>query len=224
MSKENNTNFRNPILNYLFNMKIFVVLTNWTFQGMLYADQTERIFKISLDLFMMMLFYLAHGGWHSEKYIVVIYLIIAHTLNWLFNGQIFVLARYLDFPPKKQKEFSKYLERLRRESEINSSIQSIAVYGSLSRNKLNDYSDLDVRIIRKQGYINGLRACMFGLYERTWAFYNKFPLDLYVIDNFSHLLKMRQDETPIIVYDNSNLLNEFIMTQKIHMSGKIRSG
>jgi predicted nucleotidyltransferase len=92
---------------------------------------------------------------------------------------------------------------LKYRAERETSIQLIAIYGSMSRKELSESSDLDVRILRKKGFLNGLKACLFGSFERTRSLFNKFPLDLYVIDSKDHLSKTREDETAIVIYDVS---------------------
>lgn len=203
-SKKDYVNTSIPLINALLRYKIFIILSNWTFQGMLYADKTERLFRLSLDVLISVILYGIFFNFISNSYLALILsIIVAHTINWIFNGQLFVLGRYIGIKPNKQNEFCKYIKDLRNRVEREKSIQFVAVYGSLSRNKLSDHSDLDVRIIRKKGFLNGLRACLFGFLERTRALFNKFPLDLYVLDNKNHLSKIRKDEGAIVLYDAS---------------------
>lgn len=207
-SKKGYVNTSIPLINSLFKFKIFIILSNWTFQGMLYADKTERLFRLLLDGIITLVLYIIFINFISSGYIALIFsFLIAHTFNWIFNGQLFVLGRYIGIKPNKHNEFEEYLKGLKYRAERTKSIQSVILYGSMSRKDLKNSSDLDVRIIRKKGFLNGLRSCLFGLYERKWAFFNKFPLDLYIIDSVKHLSKLRVDENPIILYDIDNSLN-----------------
>jgi predicted nucleotidyltransferase len=197
-----------PMINALFKFKIFIVLSNWIFQGMLYADKTERSFRLLLDGLMTLILYAVFTNFIPSVYIgLTLSFLVAHTVNWIFNGQLFVLGRYLGIKPKKQNEFCKYINELKYRAEREKSIQLVAVYGSLSRKELTESSDLDVRIIRKTGLLNGLKACLFGFSERTRALFDRFPLDLYIIDSKDHLSKIRDDETAILVYDASKRVN-----------------
>ena len=207
-SKKGYVNTSIPFINSLFKFKIFIILSNWTFQGMLYADKTERLFRLLLDGLMTLVLYVILINFISSGYAALIFaFLIAHTFNWIFNGQLFVLGRYIGIYPNKHEDFEEYLKGLKYRAERAKSIQSVIVYGSMSREELKESSDLDVRIIRKKGFINGLKSCLFGLYERKWALFNKFPLDIYVIDNVKHLCKMRADEIPIILHDLDDSLN-----------------
>jgi predicted nucleotidyltransferase len=193
-----------PLINALFKFKLFIVISNWIFQGMLYADKTERAFRLLLDGLIALILYAFFINLIPGAYTVLTFsFFVAHTANWIFNGQIFVLGRYVGIKPKKQDEFCKYINELKYRAEREKSIQLVAVYGSMSRKKLSESSDLDVRIIRKRGFLNGLKACLFGFSERTRALFDKFPLDLYVIDSKDHLSKIRGDEAAIVIYNAS---------------------
>ena len=185
----------------IFRFKIVVILTNWVFQGLLYADRTEKAFKISLDLMLAALLFSA------ISYPIIIRLLIAflisHTFNWMFNGQLVALAKNFGIIHNEPQKFVDYANGIKMRASIERSVNCVAVYGSLSRKDIKSTSDLDIRIIRKSGVINGLRACMFGLKERSRALIELFPLDLYIVDSVEHFNKMRQDEKPIILLDKS---------------------
>ena len=207
-SKKGYVNTSIPLINALFKFKIFIILSNWTFQGMLYADKTERLFRLLLDGIMTLMLYAILINFISSSYIALIFaFLIAHTFNWIFNGQLFVLGRYIGIKPNKHKDFEEYLKGLKYRAERDKSIQSVAAYGSMSRRKLTESSDLDVRIIRIKGFKNGFKACLFGLVERIRALCNKFPLDMYILDNKDKLAHIRKDESPIIVYDSNKALS-----------------
>jgi predicted nucleotidyltransferase len=84
------------------------------------------------------------------------------------------------------------------------------VYGSLTRGELRPTSDLDVRLIRRPGLVNGLRACWFVLRERTRAHLTGFPIDFLVLDSPRLLKRMRPDEPPLVIYDATNPVKDQI--------------
>lgn len=195
-----------PLINALFKFKLFIVVSNWIFQGMLYADKTERAFRLFLDGLMTLILYAVFTNLILGVYTgLTLSFFVAHTVNWIFNGQLFVLGRYVGIKPKKQDEFCNYVNKLKYRAEREKSIQLVAVYGSMSRKQLSESSDLDVRIVRKRGFLNGFKACLFGFSERTRALFSRFPLDMYVIDSPTHLFKLRADEIPEILYDPNNM-------------------
>lgn len=194
------------LLTPIFRFSIVIILINWIFQGLLYADRTEKIFKIVLDFGVTIILFLIL--WHPN--IVVRSLIsffISHTLSWAFNGQLFALAKNFDIVNTEPCQIIEYANKIKIRASKESSINCVLIYGSLVRDEIKSTSDLDMRIIRRPGFINGIRACSFGLMERFRALINRFPLDMYVIDGVGHLHKMRSDETPEILYDPNNIMS-----------------
>jgi len=190
----------------LFRFKIIIILTNWIFQGILYADRTERIFKIALDFSLTTLLFLIIIN--PDPIIrLIISFILSHTLNWVFNGQLFALAKNFGIVHNEPEKIIEYAHEIKNRASKSKSIDCVAVYGSLVRGEIKSTSDLDMRIIRKPGIFNGLNACIFGLKERFRALVSRFPLDLYIIDSPKHLLKMSSNEVPEILYDPNNILD-----------------
>jgi predicted nucleotidyltransferase len=198
-----NLGFATPIFKY----KIIVIITNWLFQGLLYSDRTEKMFKILIDftLTLILFFIISHQNMLMG---IFISFLISHTLNWIFNGQLFALAKNFDIVHTDPQKIIDYTNDITTRASKEKSINTVAVYGSLVREEIKTTSDLDIRIIRKSGFLNGINACIFGLKERIRALFQRFPLDIYVIDSPKHLLKMRTDEIPEILYDPNNILNK----------------
>lgn len=185
-------------LTTIFRFKLVIIATNWIFQGLLYADKTERIFKISLDLLVTIVLFLSLP--HSPFIMrLLTAFLISHSCNWIFNGQIFALLKNFNYVNNDPQRIIEYANGIKIRAFKESSIDYLAVYGSLSRSEIKPTSDLDLRIVRKNGVMNGLNACIFATKERSRAFFNRFPLDVYVVDGNYHLLKLRHDEKPIIL-------------------------
>lgn len=206
MAKKIYANINLGPLTPIFRFKIIVILTNWLFQGILYADKTEKIFKLCFDVvFALLLYELAFGSKNHINLLVAF--LISHTLNWIFNGQLFALSKNFGIVHNDPKKIINYAYGIKDRASREKSINSVVLYGSLVREEIKSTSDLDLRIIRKNGLFNGLRACIFGFRERSRALFYRFPLDMYVIDNPKHLLKMRSDENPMILYDPNGILS-----------------
>lgn len=190
----------------IFRLKIVVIITNWIFQGLLYADRTEKTFKITFDLLLTALLFLIIPN--SDLVIgLTTSFFISHSFNWIFNGQLFALAKNFRLVHNEPERIIKYADGIKNRASNNKSINCVAVYGSLVRGEIKSTSDLDMRIIRNPGILNGFYACIFGFKERFRALVSRFPLDLYVIDSPKHLLKMSSNEVPEILYDPTNILN-----------------
>jgi len=182
-----------------------LTFTSWLFQGIIYMDSTERNFKILFDILIFLpLFVMLYQYFNIISIILAI--IIAHTINWIFNGQIFVLLKNLNLMNTSPESFVIYLESFKKRVEKENSIIAAAAFGSLSREKLKNTSDLDIRIIRKPGFINGINACIFILKERTKSFFCFFPLDIYVLDDIDMINIHINNENPIVIYDLYNMM------------------
>jgi predicted nucleotidyltransferase len=101
----------------------------------------------------------------------------------------------------EKKVLKTYIKNLKERSKENQAILCIAVFGSLSRGKFHQHSDLDIRIIRKNGFKNGIMATAFIIKERMIAQKQSIPLEVLLGDSISFLKKMRKDEPPVIIYD-----------------------
>ncbi|KYC45236.1 MAG: hypothetical protein APG11_01573 [Candidatus Methanofastidiosum methylothiophilum] len=190
---------------------ILLTFSSWLFQSILYMDRTEKAFKILLELILFILSLLVISYLLNNTLLsIFLAFILVHTLNWIFNGQIGVLLKNLDILNTDKEKFFDYMDNVKEKVINENSIIAAAAFGSLSRKELKKTSDLDIRIIRKPGYINGIKACFFVLKERSKAFFNKFPLDIYVLDNYEMINIHIKNEEPVILYDPDKVLEKFL--------------
>lgn len=185
-----------------------IIFSNWLFQGILYMDETEKLFKILLDLLLMFSLYFGFASYLASVPSLAVSVLLAHTINWIFNGQIFVLFKNLKLIRTELEHFRTYTNNLKTRMAREKSILCAAAFGSLSRGELKGSSDLDVRVVRRPGVINGIRACTFVFLERSRAFFSRFPLDIYVLDDFEDFSKLRRDEYPVTLHDPMGVLQK----------------
>jgi thymidylate kinase/predicted nucleotidyltransferase len=167
---------------------------HWLFQGMLYMDPTERRVKLGLNFVLALLF-----GWLFSRRLAAVPayglgLLTAHSLNFLFNGQIFGVLKHFGGVRHTWEEFDREVERLRRRVAEEPDIVYAAAYGSLARSEWSPTSDLDVRLVRAPGLRSALRTSWFAIRERARANFRRFPLDLYVLDSYASLRRMSEKE------------------------------
>jgi hypothetical protein len=179
------------------------LVVHWVFQGMLYTDTTELIFRLAIDGFLTSVFALVLSTRLPLLPAIAVGLLLAHTLSFLFNGQIFVVLKHFGDVKHHRREIDEYISSMRSRLEAEPSVCWAAVYGSLSRGEMTETSDLDVRAIRHRGMLNGIRACAFVLTERTRAHLSRFPLDILLLDSPRLLKQMRTDEPAVVIYDES---------------------
>lgn len=177
---------------------LLVIGINWTFQSILYMDKSEKIFKILIDLVLIIIISILLSNLTNLYVALLLSVFIAHTINWIVNGHIFALFKTFGLVKTEPEKFIQYINYLKYKSSNENSVIFVATFGSLSRDELNENSDLDIRIVRKKGLINGINACLFTMIERSNAFFNKFPLDIYLLDNFDGLNKLKED--PVLIY------------------------
>lgn len=188
----------------------FLVLTfsSWLFQGIFYMDTTEKYFKVLLDFIIFFPLFFTLNNYLTILLSFLIAITLSHTINWIFNGQIFVLLKNLRLINTTTSRFFDYLEDFKKRVENENSIVAAAAFGSLSREKIKKTSDLDIRVIRNPGIINGINACVFVLKERTKSFFKGFPLDIYLLDSSEMVDKHIKKEKPIIIYDPNIIFDE----------------
>jgi predicted nucleotidyltransferase len=191
------------ILHRLRRYMLLDIVSHWIFQGMVYTDRTERNFKLFLDG----LFTAIAGTFLSFRlpkyYAWPIAFFVAHTLNFLFNGQLSVLGKNHGLQHTNYEKLQEYLAHLKRRAKQEPAIQKVVIVGSVSEHRWSPTSDLDVRVLRYPGFINGLRAVLFILRERTFALFRWFPLDIYLLDSEAALSRSLQEGE-----QETNLLDE----------------
>jgi len=187
---------------------VIILFVNWVFHGFIYMDRTEKIFFLLLDGIFFLPIFFAFLALSNLSSSIILAVVITHTLHWLFNGHLYVLLKNLRLSKIELDCFAKYLSELRERAKREKSILAIAAFGSLSRGQLSESSDLDIRIIRRLGVINGIRACIFTFLERGRALLSKIPLDVYTLDGFQNLSKLCPDEPPVVLYDPQETLTK----------------
>ena len=177
---------------------LIIIGINWIFQSLLYMDKTEKIFKLLLDLILIIILFLILNHFLVVYLSLILSILIAHTINWILNGHIFALFKTFGKVKTKPEQFKKYINDLKEKSSNENSVFLVATFGSFSINNIKETSDIDIRIVRKKGFLNGLKSCIFTMEERSIAFFNKFPLDIYLLDGADELYKLKED--PILIY------------------------
>jgi hypothetical protein len=189
------------LLRPLLRSPLLALAVHWIFQGMLYMDRTERLFKLGLDLLWTAALApaLFLGAGLRLQWALPLAFGLAHTLNLLLNGQIWVVLKHFGLVRHTREEFEEVMDELAARVTAEPSIAYAAVYGSLARGKWDETSDLDVRLVRVPGWRAAWRVCWFAMRERTRAFWLRFPLDLFILDDHASLAKLSEKHTPLVL-------------------------
>lgn len=185
---------KGKLLRKIMEQPASAVISHWLFQSLLYMDVTERWFKISLDIVFTLLMGLVLSIYFQGVIPWVIAFLFAHTMNFLFNGQLWGVLKHYGMIQVSRDNFQAYVHSFRQRARDEKAIEKVLVFGSLARGEWKEGSDFDARIIHKPGLENGLRSCTFLLKERARALFQMFPLDVYVLDGESSSQKMKMME------------------------------
>jgi hypothetical protein len=181
----------------LVSHKLGALVVHWLFQGMLQMGLAERGFKLGLDA----LAALVAGGilwlWLPILPALGLGVLVAHTLNFVLNGQIYGLLKHFGGVEHSWETFYHEVEGLRARVAREPAIRQAVLFGSLSRDAWRPTSDLDVRLVRAPGLHNAWRACWFAARERARACWEGFPLDLLVLDDPTPLEAMAEKGLPL---------------------------
>jgi predicted nucleotidyltransferase len=193
---------RSETLRRLLRSELGVVLSYWVFQGMLYADWRESVLRCILGGILTYFF------WVILEVPVYLSLIVAHTVNMVFNGHVIAMRRHMGLGANNSAKFVSYIEQFGQRVRGKSYIKAAAAFGSLTKDCYSPTSDIDVRIVPMGGQISFWRACLLALAERSRAVLSGFPLDLYVFSGMRLRKKMDSTEIPIVFHDPEEWLQE----------------
>lgn len=178
----------------------------WLLQILHSTDKTERWLRIITEV--VLVFALASGllavdligGWASG---LIVSGVVIHTLSWLLIGNfwVYMLDSFLWVKNPGISKVLDYVNLCRDVFVATKSCDAIMIYGSMSRNSFHGRSDLDLRVLRRSGVLNAVKAVYAAMYIKTVAFFRVVPVDLQVVDSMQFLKRqMREDELPIVVY------------------------
>lgn len=175
------------VRNYLLpgwvrNSILFRLVQNWTFQGFACAHWTEILFRTCLELALVVGLASILLIW--THYAVMWSVLVVHTLMWTLNGHFWALKisekrRMVRNTPERIRRYIFSIECRANKSE---SINACVLSGSLTCGRYHQYSDMDIWFTKKKGLINGLCAYILGVRERSIAFFQRIPIELYFYD------------------------------------------
>ena len=190
------------IIATLLNNRITIFISNFIFQGILYMSLGEKFYKVSLTLFFSLLSYPVI----TNAYLSVI---IGHALNYLLNGQFYVVYRYL-FSSKKM-DVVKLKSFLDHTHSLISFFRPLDVLytGSFSKRKMSGASDLDIRIYHNANILSSISAYVFASWLRFYGLISTFPVDVYCFSDLNFLgpHKLNASEIPVHTLGHSKFLS-----------------
>ncbi len=163
---------------------LFRLVQSWIFQGFAGAHWTELTFRFCLELLFALSLWWGLSLLMTPVLAAVLGLVTVHTMMWTFNGHFWALKisenkRLVRNSPDRIERYIEGLERRLVQTEF---ITACVLSGSLTRGKFHQYSDLDMWFTRRKGFFNALWAYSLGIRERSIAFLQRIPLELYFYD------------------------------------------
>lgn len=188
-----------------------LIVSNWCFQGILHADRTEKSYKFLFTIiFWIIIFCLiwdsANGSFFKT---LLLSFFIAHSLNWIVNGNFYslIVHRLLLVKQTKKKMFW-YIDSFQQKIVSQEWVLYAAAFGSICKGTLKDSSDLDISIVRKPGFKNALLSILFLVLERKGADFKGIPLEIYISDTPDNSIKKFGGErNPVVIYDPQNIID-----------------
>lgn len=201
---------------YLLGIRWFIA--SWLLHGVHVFDKTEKAYYILCETILQFIpiciLYICNvNSWK----IYALSITIVHTITWLVDSHWLVGYREVDksFRSKGINGVIKYINVVKQKLANNNDVTVIAIYGSLSRKKFHDRSDLDLRIVQEKRNFALFLTVQKLRFIGIWQY--KIPLDLKLVDSEDYLKKeMREDEKAIIVYKKySKVYNEGLEFKEI---------
>ncbi|WP_336361987.1 nucleotidyltransferase domain-containing protein [Halalkalicoccus salilacus] len=156
-------------------------------------DRYERTFKIVSTAGLASVFYFRGARLTTA-------VLLGHSLNFVLNSNVIAALKTLDVSfYNDRSEFDSYAYRILDDFAEYEWVNDVYVAGSVNRDEWSPGSDLDVIIVRKPGFWNGIRGVFRALVTRFLATFNLFPLDIYIFDRES--LEKREINEKLVPYN-----------------------
>ncbi len=196
---------QDTFLEPFFQSRLGRIVSNFILQGMLYMNPYEVFIKLVVDFILIITFYMFFEPQGMIGVLTII--VMSHGINWLINCQPVALLYHMDIGQGNPRKFINYIDGLY--ARINKyGLPAAAAYGSLSRYRYNNRSDIDIRLIVGNSLVEKIYGSIVCLYERARAFLFWFPLDIYMFTVDEVVKKMNTDEPPILFKDIKGVLRD----------------
>lgn len=190
-----------------------LIFSNWLFQGIIHADRTEKVYKILFTVCFWVATSLAFFVFSSYNLItcIIIGFFLAHTLNWIVNGNFIVLLGHrLKITKLSKKNLFLYLDYFREKLKYQNWILYAASFGSICKGKLKDSSDIDISIVRKPGLKHAILSILFSFREKKIADYKGIPLEIYISDSPENSInRFGGEKNPLVLHDPQNIIDKY---------------
>jgi hypothetical protein len=204
---------------YILNNKYFTWLqlfSNWLMQGIFHADKTEKTYKILFTaVIWIVLFVILFFNFNMTFTKSLFYsFLIAHTINWFVNNNLYVLLVHrMRWLKTTKPDLFNQLESIQNRLEKIPNKEWILYcvsHGGICKGTLNSHSDIDVSLIRKPGFKNMIHAIIFYVKEKKYADIKGVPLDIFICDTPKNCIdRSKGQKNPIVLLDHEDRVDDF---------------
>lgn len=186
----------------LLSLRLIVLLSNIIFQGIRYMSLGEKIYKISFTIVLTILLnFLIQNTFIS--------LVIGHLLNYILNGQFYVVFRYLSSKQTmSRKDLDEFIGIVEKYIKVFNPLD-VLVIGSFCRGKMSKTSDLDIRLYHEKDFVSSLKAYLMATTLRFFGLLTKFPIDIFCFSDLKFLDKIHKNEIPVNFLENKDFLKKY---------------
>jgi len=207
----------NKMLYLVLQNKLSIIFINWLFQGMMGFSKIDLMGKFIFELICFIIVMTFLGKISITGVISV--LLIAHTLNWIFNTHFWVIGRYIGITNNPTCRHYNYLKKLQKRILKTNAFNGVIVLGGASRGEgVRKNSDVDIFFISNLDMKSKLIAVLLTIKERITAFLTRYPLDLYLYEKVDNMMKHRKDEVPFLLYDSEKKVEKFYKSHGRHIA------
>jgi len=195
---------RSKLLAYLMQTGVVILAINWVFQGVRGMQFKELSFRWALEsIVFLILFLILIQSEVSVIWSCLGALVLAHSLNWLFNTHLWVCVRYMKVYRRNPDALSNFLSDVSKQINKKSWLKEAVCIGSIGdKGDVSSWrSDIDLRLFFGAGPLDYFRLNFYLIYLRTRALIEIIPLDLYAYDNIEILERFKSDEGILLIKD-----------------------
>ena len=193
-----------------------ILAINWLCQGMRGMDRKELLFRLLVEGLVIMSLAGLLMRWLSPLIASCTATLMAHSLNFLFNGQFWVCLRYCRFYRNEKQRLNLYLIDLVSAIRGYGWLHEAVVIGSAAFGRVRtERSDIDLRLTMADGLLGWFKTNVLLMQLRFLAFIRAIPLDVYAYDDPVSLRRFDQDEPIWIIKDEGSRLHAFFAEDRM---------
>lgn len=191
------------ILGEFLRYGFMILLSAWILQGIRIMNWREAVVKIGFTAVAFIFLFMSLG------LALIPALLIAHTLNFAFNGQLYAMYTHMGATHVTAQHFLSFTEEIAKSCRTKKCLNAAIAYGSLSRGCFKSTSDIDLRLIPAKGELNWWKCVAYAFWLRAKSFVKGYPLDMYVYSPDVVVRRMRTDELPIMLYEKDKCMEKW---------------